>query len=488
MKRKRPIKHSGSRPRKSLPAPSGSRRFQMLVDSIRDYAVYLLDADGHVHSWNSGAQRFKGYTEEEIVGQHFSRFYTPEDREAGLPERALGAVVNEGKFEGEGWRVRKDGTRFWASVVIDPVLDENGELVGFAKVTRDISDKKAGEQAWLQSEQRFRMLVQGVRDYAIYMLDPTGVITNWNAVAEAIKGYRADEIVGQHFSRFYTDEDRASGEPERALQTAVSEGKYEKEALRVRKDGTRFWASVLVDPIYDDTGVLVGFAKITRDITERRRAQEEIEKAREALAQAQKMEAIGRLTGGVAHDFNNLLTIIRSSVDMLRRATLSEEKRARYFDAIAETADRAALLTGQLLAFARRQPLRPELFDVAARIRGLEQIIATSVGSPIKVELDVGGDINTTTGLRVGGNLVCSTTCTPGGGSGNYIQNGTLLQSANFAIQSALNTSIAALIRGASGQSADLLRLVAGDSGLTVTSSREPFSSDTHWPLRRPGT
>ncbi|WP_332812331.1 hybrid sensor histidine kinase/response regulator [Sphingomonas sp.] len=387
------MKHPGSRPRKSLPAPSGSRRFQMLVDSIRDYAVYLLDADGHVHSWNSGAQRFKGYTEEEIVGQHFSRFYTPEDRESGLPERALRTVVNEGKFEGEGWRVRKDGTRFWASVVIDPVFNEDGELVGFAKVTRDISDKKAAEQALFQSEQRFRMLVQGVRDYAIYMLDPTGLITNWNAGAEAIKGYRADEIVGQHFSRFYTEEDRASGEPQRALQTAVSEGKYEKEAWRVRKDGTRFWASVLIDPIYDDTGVLAGFAKITRDITERRRAQEEIEKAREALAQAQKMEAIGRLTGGVAHDFNNLLTIIRSSVDMLRRGTLSEEKRARYFDAIAETADRAALLTGQLLAFARRQPLRPELFDVAVRIRGLEQIIATSVGSPIKVELDVGGDI-----------------------------------------------------------------------------------------------
>lgn len=387
------MKHPGSRPRKSLPAPSGSRRFQMLVDSIRDYAVYLLDADGHVHSWNSGAQRFKGYTEEEIVGEHFSRFYTPEDREAGLPERALRTVVNEGKFEGEGWRVRKDGTRFWASVVIDPVFNEDGELVGFAKVTRDISDKKAAEQALFQSEQRFRMLVEGVRDYAIYMLDPTGLITNWNAGAEAIKGYRADEIVGQHFSRFYTEEDRASGEPQRALQTAVGEGKYEKEAWRVRKDGTRFWASVLIDPIYDDTGVLAGFAKITRDITERRRAQEEIEKAREALAQAQKMEAIGRLTGGVAHDFNNLLTIIRSSVDMLRRATLSEEKRARYFDAIADTADRAALLTGQLLAFARRQPLQPELFDVAARIRGLEQIIATSVGSPIKVELDVAGDI-----------------------------------------------------------------------------------------------
>ncbi|MDB5697825.1 MAG: hypothetical protein JWN69_629, partial [Alphaproteobacteria bacterium] len=270
---------------------------------------------------------------------------------------------------------------------------EDGELIGFAKVTRDISDKKLAEQELFRSEQRFRMLVQGVRDYAIYMLDSTGRVTNWNAGAEAIKGYAADEIVGEHFSRFYTDEDRASGEPARALQTALREGKYEKEAWRLRKDGTRFWASVLIDPIYDESGTLAGFAKITRDITERRKAQEEIETAREALTQAQKMEAIGRLTGGVAHDFNNLLTIIRASVDLLRRPTLSEEKRERYFEAIAETADRAALLTGQLLAFARRQPLRPELFDVAARIAGLEQIIVTSVGSPIKVTFDIPADI-----------------------------------------------------------------------------------------------
>jgi PAS domain S-box-containing protein len=231
--------------------------------------------------------------------------------------------------------------------------------------------------------------VQGVRDYAIYMLDPAGQVTNWNAGAQAIKGYEAEEIVGQHFSTFYTPEDRASGEPARSLATALREGKFEGEVQRVRKSGERFWAHVVIDPIYDDDGQLVGFAKITRDVTERRQAQQEIDRAREALVQAQKMEAIGRLTGGVAHDFNNLLTVIRASADFLRRPGLSEDKRARYAAAIAETADRAATLTGQLLAFARRQPLRPEVFDIGDRLLGLRQIMATTLGSSVEVEIDL---------------------------------------------------------------------------------------------------
>ena len=193
-------------------------------------------------------------------------------------------------------------------------------MIGFAKITRDISQKRVIDEALIASEQRFRLLVQGVRDYAIYMLDPQGRITNWNAGAQAIKGYTADEIVGQHFSRFYTEEDQASGEPARALATAMRDGKFEGEAQRVRKSGERFWASVLIDPIYDDNSQLVGFAKVTRDITEKRRAQDEIEQSRQALIQAQKLEAIGRLTGGVAHDFNNLLTVIRASADLLQTA------------------------------------------------------------------------------------------------------------------------------------------------------------------------
>jgi PAS domain S-box-containing protein len=364
-----------------------SERFELLIGAVKDYAIYLLDAEGNVATWNTGAQRFKGYTADEIIGQHFSRFYTEEDRAAGLPAKALRTARDQGRFEAEGWRLRKDGTRFWTHVVIDPVV-ENGATIGFAKITRDISEKKAADDALAESERRFRLLVQGVRDYAIYMLDPEGRVSNWNAGAQAIKQYTADEIVGRHFSVFYTPEDRENGEPDRALAVALREGKFEGEAQRMRKSGERFWAQVLIDPIHDDDGRLLGFAKVTRDVTEQRLARQEIERSREALLQAQKMEAIGRLTGGVAHDFNNLLTVIRASADYLRRPDLSEEKRVRYVDAIAETAGRATVLTGQLLAFARRQPLQPEVFDVGARLRGLQQIIATTIGAAVTVEVE----------------------------------------------------------------------------------------------------
>ncbi|WP_189677859.1 hybrid sensor histidine kinase/response regulator [Sphingomonas glacialis] len=374
--------------KQNLDGVGGDRRFELLVNAVKDYAIYLLDRDGYVASWNAGAERFKGYKADEIIGEHFSRFYTDEDREAGAPERALALAAERGTFESEGWRVRKDGTRFWTSVVIDPVLDENGTLIGFAKVTRDITDKRDAQRALIDSEERFRLLVQGVRDYAIYMLDPKGHISNWNSGAEAIKGYSAEEIIGEHFSRFYTEEDRQAGEPERALRVAAEEGKYDVESWRVRKDGTRFRAGVLIDPIRNEAGELIGFAKVTRDLTERWQAEQQVERAREAMAQAQKMEAVGRLTGGVAHDFNNLLTIIRSSADLLKMPTLSPEKRERYLDAISDTADRAAALTSQLLAFARRQPLKPEVFDVGARIEAMRQMIEASVGSTIQVTID----------------------------------------------------------------------------------------------------
>ncbi|WP_129792496.1 PAS domain-containing sensor histidine kinase [Sphingosinicella sp. CPCC 101087] len=369
------------------------QRFELLVNSVVDYALYMLDTDGRIATWNAGARRFKGYEAEEIIGQHFSRFFTEEDRSSGLPARALRIAAEEGKFETEGWRVRKDGTRFWASVVIDPVRNTDGKLVGFAKITRDITAKRDAEQALFETEQKFRMLVQGVRDYAIYMLDENGLITNWNTGAATIKGYSADEIVGQHFSRFYTPEDRARGEPQRALETALKHGKYENEAWRVRKDGTRFWASVLIDPIYDDDGRFVGFAKVTRDMTDRRLAQQALEEARAALAQSQKLQALGELTGGIAHDFNNLMTVIRGSADLLRRGGLSEEKSARYLDAIIETSERAATLTSHLLAFSRRQALKPQVMDVNIRLDAIGEVLSRTLDSHIEVVLDLDPDL-----------------------------------------------------------------------------------------------
>jgi PAS domain S-box-containing protein len=365
------------------------QRFQLLVNSVTDYAIYMLDPNGRIATWNAGARQFKGYEEHEIIGEHFSRFFTDDDRAAGLPAKALATAAREGRFESEGWRVRKDGTQFWAHVVVDPIRGDSGELLGFAKITRDITEKRAAEQELQSSERRFRMLVQGVRDYAIYMLDTEGRVTNWNTGAEAIKGYTAQEIVGRHFSLFYTDGDRASGEPARALETARREGKYEKEAWRVRKDGTHFWASVVLDPIYGEDGELLGYAKVTRDLTERKLSEQELEEARAALVQSQKLQALGELTGGIAHDFNNLMTVIRGSAELLQRAELSEEKRQRYLQAIVETADRAATLTSHLLAFGRRQPLKPEVIDLNIRLDAFADVLARTLGAPIEVRLDL---------------------------------------------------------------------------------------------------
>jgi PAS domain S-box-containing protein len=341
------------------PSIAEADRFRLFVAGVTDYAIYMLGPDGTVKTWNAGAQRFKGYTPEEIIGRHFSQFYTDEDRANNKPERALQTALATGKFEDEGWRVRKDGTRFWASVVIDPIYDSDKNLLGFAKITRDITERKAAAEALHVSEERFRLLVQGVTDYAIYMLSPQGEITNWNAGAKRIKGFEHHEVLGSHFSRFYTDEDRANGLPMVALQTAESTGRFENEGWRVRKDGTKFWAHVVIDPIRNDLGQLIGFAKVTRDITERREASRALEQAKEALFQAQKLEAIGKLTGGIAHDFNNLLSVVLNGVEILRRSALGAGE-LKVLDSMESAATRGAALTHQLLAFARKQPLLPD--------------------------------------------------------------------------------------------------------------------------------
>jgi PAS domain S-box-containing protein len=362
-------------------------RFRLLVQGVTDYAIYMLDPNGVVASWNPGARRFKGYTEAEIIGEHFSRFYTDEDRQVDLPKRALETALREGKFEQEGWRVRKDGTRMWAHVVIDPIQDEQGNLLGFAKVTRDITERKEAQEALRRSEERFRLLVQGVTDYAIYMLDPEGHVTNWNSGAQRLKGYQEPEIVGQHFSTFYTPEDREAGLPKHALETAAREGRFEKEGWRVRKDGTRFFAHVIIDAIRDEQGHLIGFAKVTRDITERKAAQEELEKARAEAHQSQKLAAIAQLASGIAHDFNNLLTVVMGNLDMLKRA--KEERRPRLIDNALQAVEQARKLTGRLLAFSRRQTLVPQPVDLNGMIAGMDDMLTQSLRGDIRLEFDL---------------------------------------------------------------------------------------------------
>jgi PAS domain S-box-containing protein len=364
-------------------------RYRLLVEAVTDYAIFMLDISGVVTSWNAGAQRFKGYQAAEILGQHFSRFYTDQDRQAGLPARALATAVSEGRFEGEGWRVRKDGNRFWAHVVIDAIRDPDGHVVAFAKITRDLTERRLAEDSLRRSEEQFRHLVQGVIDYSIYLLEPDGKVGSWNAGAQRIKGYQRDEILGQHFSRFYTDEDRAKGLPARALATAATEGKFEGEGWRVRKDGTRFWASVVIDALYDDRGRHIGFAKITRDITERRNTQLALEKAREALFQSQKMEAMGQLTGGIAHDFNNLLAAILGSLELARKLVDPETRLARLLDNATRGAQRGASLTKRMLAFARHQELNLKPVDLSALIRGMTDLLERSLGPTIGIEIQL---------------------------------------------------------------------------------------------------
>ena len=376
----KPAERMAVRPKAAM---IGDKQYRLLVDTITDYAIYMLDPDGHVISWNAGARRFKGYRADEIMGEHFSRFYPPEDQKAGVPMEALRIAKSEGRFESEGWHVRKDGSRFWAHVIIDPIHTPEGEFVGFAKITRDLTERRQVESELKRSEEQFRLLVQSVTDYAIYMLDPNGLISSWNLGAQRIKGYMPQEILGEHFSRFYTEEDRLAGEPQRGLEKARREGRSETEGWRVRKDGTRFWATAIIDVIRSESGEVIGFAKVTRDISEKLEAQRALDRAREDLFQAQKMEAIGQLAGGIAHDFNNLLMAVLGSLEIARKRLGADHKVAPLIDNAVQGAQRGAALTQRMLAFSRRQQLHLQPVDITELVEGMMGLLQRSLGPSV---------------------------------------------------------------------------------------------------------
>lgn len=290
--------------------------FRLFVQSVSDYAIYLLDASGNVVSWNIGAERLKGYKAEEIIGRNFDIFFVPSDRAADKPAHDLMVAKETGRFEDEGWRVRKDGSRFWANVIITRILDEQGKLLGFGKITGDLTQRR-------EAELRYRLLIEGVLDYAIYSMDPEGYITSWNVGGERLKGYKAEEIIGKNFSTFYPEQDRKAGLPAKVLATARASGHFEGEGWRVRKDGSRFWASVVVTPLRDEEGNLYGFSKVTRDVTERKTLHDTLQRhAAELELRIQEREEVNAeleaFAYSVSHDLRAPLRAITGFAEALR--------------------------------------------------------------------------------------------------------------------------------------------------------------------------
>jgi PAS domain S-box-containing protein len=326
-----------------------------LVDQVVDYAIIGLDGSGTIESWNAGAARLKGYTAAEAIGRSFSMFYTEEDRHTGLPLRLLDEARLKGRVESIGWRLRKDGTRFWGDVVITALHDDDGVLIGFGKVTRDLTAEHELEESLRRNEERFRLLVSQVKDYAIIALDPSGTIESWNAGAEWLKGYTADEAIGLNFSMFYTGEDRRSGLPLQLLELAREDGRVEHTGWRIRKDGTRFWGNVVITALHDDDGDLTGFAKVTRDLTDRKQLEE---------AQASFLATI-------AHDFRTPITAMKGFTELVRDAP--EEMREDFLHRIDANADRLMQMMKDLVSYATAHSIsttnRPELFDLAGLAR-----------------------------------------------------------------------------------------------------------------------
>ena len=371
------------------------QHFTELVASVEDHAIFLLDPTGIVKSWNAGAHRIKGYTAEEIIGQPFTRFYPQEAIESGWPQEELRQAAATGRIQDEGWRIRKDGSRIWANVVITALKAPDGELRGFLKITRDLTERKAAEELVKQSEERLRLMIESVQDYAIFMLDAQGRITSWNLGAQRIYGYRSAEIIGQHFSLFHSSEDNVNDKPGRELEIAKREGRVEDEGWRARKDRSQFWANVVITALYDSAGVLRGFAKITRNMTEKRQV-EQLQ-----LADKQKNVFLAML----AHELRNPLAPIRNGVallklkssgepDMLETTKMMERQVSHLVRLVDDLLDVSRIVTGKI-------HLDKEPIDVSAFIeRAIEEVqptidarghelMVTRPARPITVEGDV---------------------------------------------------------------------------------------------------
>ena len=337
----------------TIPALDSNDVFRRVVNSVTDYAIFVLDPTGKIASWNPGAERLKLYKADEIIGKHFSIFYTAADLAKRKPDHELRVAAEVGHFEDEGWRVRKDGSRFWANVIMTRLRDDDGRLIGFGNITRDLSERRL-------SELRYRLLIEGVSDYAIFSMDPSGHVTSWNIGAERIKGYKPEEIIGKHFSKFYTEEDRNAHLPQTVLRTAEESGHFAGEGWRQRKDGSRFWANVVVTALRDEEGTLYGFSKVTRDMTDRKVLLDELERhSRELELRIQERDEsnseLEAFAYSVSHDLRAPLRAISGFSEALREECASrlDERGHEYLNEITSAASRMNTLVQDLLEYGR---------------------------------------------------------------------------------------------------------------------------------------
>ena len=323
------MRDTSEKKKAELELRQSEERYRLMVEGVKEYAIFMLDPTGHIVSWNDGAKRLKGYNANEIIGKHFSTFYTAEDLETKKPERELKIAVATGKYEEEGWRIKKNGSLFWANIVITALWNEQNKLIGFSKVTRDLTERKDNEESLRQSEERYRALVEQLNDYGILMLDEKGRIVSWNEGAKSISGYTAEEIIGKYFSIFYPEEDIINGKPAMELRVARAEGKYEEEGWRLRKDGSRFWANVVITAVYNNNGHHIGFSKVTRDLTERKESEralrESYERYRELARELKAANAelqyanqeLEQFTSIVSHDLQEPIRTIKSFLQLI---------------------------------------------------------------------------------------------------------------------------------------------------------------------------